>query len=445
MVIKPSRSGISYVSTSILILMRLRFFLLQTTLAVSIFALFSCDKEPSAPIVKTEWLRETSLFGVKVVGNVKDDGGDKNTERGICYGTRPLPDLSDNVLKADVNGYGAFAFEIEDLKKGSSFYFRAWARNSAGLSFGEVVGFSTSDVPSVTTADPSEITGATAFTGGNVISDGGKPISERGICFDTVPEPDISDNLTLAAEASKGEFTVKLIDLYPSKKYYYRAYAKNAAGVGYGETKTFVTTVLYAAGDSIFDQEGTKYPTIKILGKRWMAANLKTSKYRDGTAVTSIISNTEWPTNTTGACCIYDNTPANNGVYGKLYNWYTTVNAKNLCPTGWKVPSDSDWENLITYLGDVTKAGLKMRTTGTSLWTAPNEGATNSSGFSGVPGGSRSYFGGYGFKGTAAYFWTSDEQNSGYAKFRSLNYDNPTVTDGYDAKKVGMSIRCIEE
>jgi uncharacterized protein (TIGR02145 family) len=86
-----------------------------------------------------------------------------------------------------------------------------------------------------------------------------------------------------------------------------------------------------------------------------------------------------------------------------------------------------------------------MRTTGTSLWNAPNEGATNSSGFSGVPGGNRGDFGAFAFKGAAAFFWTSDQQNATYAKFRALNGNLSTVTDGYDRKKIGMSVRCVEQ
>ena len=406
---------------------------------------FSCEKEPLPPQVKTELLLETGLFSVRVAGNVKDVGGEKNTERGICYGTRALPDLSDVVLKDVVSGLGAYRFEIADLEKGKTYYFRAWARNSAGLSFGDVFSFSTADVPAIESAEPFEVTGATVMAGGNITADGGKPVLEAGICFDTLPDPDISDSLRFVSSPGTGSFTIKIIDLRPTQTYYYRAFARNAAGLAYGTVKSFTTTVLYTPGDTMSDQEGTKYPTIVILGKRWMAANLRTAKYRDGSSITNASTNAAWSSQTEGAWSVYDNQNSNNAVYGKLYNWFATVSPKELCPTGWKVPTDTDWENLIAYLGDVNKAGLKMRTTGTSLWNPPNAGADNSSGFSGVPGGNRGDFGAFGFKGAAAFFWTSTQFDATFARFRSLNGDLPTVTDGYDRKKVGMSVRCMEE
>ena len=344
-----------------------------------------------------------------------------------------------------LKGKGAYTLQITGLEKGKNYYFRAWARNSAGLVFGNVVDFSTADIPSVSTAEPQEITGATVLAGGNILADGGKPVLEAGICFDILPDPDISDSLRLASGISSGPFTLKIIDLNSTTTYYYRAFARNAAGIAYGETKQFETKVLYTPGDSITDQQGIKYPTIEILGKRWMAENLRSSVYRDGTQITNAKTATEWANQSGGAWCNYDNQAANDKIYGKLYNWLAVKGTKELCPAGWKVPSDADWDNLISYLGDVNKAGLKMRTTGTSLWNAPNQGATNSSGFSGVPGGNRGDFGAFGFKGSAAFFWTSTEFNSMYSRFRSLNGDLSTVTDGYDRKKIGMSVRCIEE
>jgi uncharacterized protein (TIGR02145 family) len=313
------------------------------------------------------------------------------------------------------------------------------------LVFGEVVSFSTADIPVVSTSDPSEITGATVIAGGNITYDGGKPVLEAGICFDTLPDPDVNDSLRKVSSPATGTFSIKIIDLNPTTTFYFRAFARNAAGIAYGETKSFTTTTLYTSGDTLIDQDGIKYPTIVILGKRWMASNLRTSKYRDGSAITNAKTNPEWTSQAGGAWCNYDNLALNDKTYGKLYNWFTVTSPKELCPTGWKVPSDADWDNLISYLGDVNKAGLKMRTTGTSLWNSPNEGATNSSGFSGVPGGSRSDFGSFGFKGAGAFFWTSSEFDATYSRFRSLNGDLPTVTDGYDRKKIGMSVRCMEE
>ena len=415
-----------------------------------VFLFFSCKKEDEKviiiPTVRTELVQEAELFSVTAGGNVSDDGGDNATERGICFSLRPVPDLSDSVFKDTLKGKGAYAIKIGGLEKGKSYYFRAWAKNSAGLVFGNVLNYSTADIPVLSTADPQEVTGATVMAGGNISGDGGKPVLEAGICYDTLPDPDVSDSLKKVSAPSVGAFSIKLIDLNPSTTYYYRAYARNAAGVAYGETKSFTTTVLYTPGDSLTDQQGIKYPTIEILGKRWMAENLRSSVYRDGSQITNAKTAAEWSSQTGGAWCNYDNQAPNNKIYGKLYNWLAVKGTKELCPTGWKVPSDADWDNLIAYLGDVNKAGLKMRTSGTSLWNAPNQGATNSSGFSGVPGGNRGDFGAFGFKGSAAYFWTSTQApNQDRAKFRALEGNLSTVSARDDYKKIGMSVRCVEE
>ena len=382
----------------------LRFSVFTASALLALFHFSSCKKEdPEAgikiPTVKSGSVTEISVFSVRFEGNLENDGGDKSCSRGIVFSIRTEPDLSDSVLTDSTLGSGSYSFEISGLEKGRTYYFRAWAKNSAGTAFGEIRSFNTANIPVLTTGEPQDITGATVMAGGNISSDGGKPILEAGICFDTLPEPDISDSLKRMQNPGTGTFSLKLIDLNPTTTYYYRAYARNAAGLAYGETRSFTTTVLYTPGDTMTDQEGRKYPTIIILGKRWMAANLRTAKYRDGSTITNAKTSTEWSSQTGGAWCNYDNLAANDAVYGKLYNWYTVVNSKELCPSGWKIPADSDWDDLIAYLGDVNKAGLKMRTTGTSLWNAPNEGATNSSGFSGVPGGNRGDFGSFAFKG----------------------------------------------
>ena len=159
---------------------------------------------------------------------------------------------------------------------------------------------------------------------------------------------------------------------------------------------------------TVTDVDGNTYSTITVGGAVWMAENLRTTKYNDGTAITTGLDNTAWTANTTGAYSIYDNDPANNTTYGKLYNWYA-VNTGKLAPAGWHVATEAEYTALVNSLGGTSVAGGKMKST-SSLWNAPNTGATNSSGFSGLPSGYRGSGGGYVLIGEAAYLWTSTER-----------------------------------
>jgi uncharacterized protein (TIGR02145 family) len=180
-----------------------------------------------------------------------------------------------------------------------------------------------------------------------------------------------------------------------------------------------------------------------------MAENLKTSKYSDGTTIPNITDNIQWSKLTTGAWSFYNNDAANNTKYGKLYNWYavspTTNGNKNICPTGWHVPTDAEWTILTDYLGGVSVAGGKMKEVGNTNWIGGNIGATNTSLFTGLPGGSRSSNGYYYYIGEKGYWWSSAEYNSYYAWFHNLSYFDWAAYSNSSNKSYGLSIRCIRD
>ena len=137
---------------------------------------------------------------------------------------------------------------------------------------------------------------------------------------------------------------------------------------------------------SLTDIDGNDYKTVTIGTQVWMVENLKTTKYNDGTAIPNITDNTSWAALTTGAYCDNINTPSISTTYGRLYNWYAVDNnagtkvasngGKNVCPTGWHVPSDAEWTTLTTYLGGESVAGGKLKETGTTHWQSPNTGVS---------------------------------------------------------------------
>ncbi len=204
-------------------------------------------------------------------------------------------------------------------------------------------------------------------------------------------------------------------------------------------------------GPNITDAEGNTYKTVTIGTQTWMAENLKVSKYSDGTVIPNITDNTQWYKNTTGAWSYYNNDVANNTKYGKLYNWFavskTTNGNKNVCPTGWHVPTDAEWTVLTDHLGGDTIAGGKLKEVGITSWKSPNTDATNTSLFSALPGGIRYYGGGYGGMGIGnyGYWWSSTEYDKGNAWYRGLNYFDDNANSYYYFKSGGLSVRCLRD
>jgi uncharacterized protein (TIGR02145 family) len=198
------------------------------------------------------------------------------------------------------------------------------------------------------------------------------------------------------------------------------------------------------------DQEGNTYKTIVIGTQEWMAENLNTSIYRNGDAIPTNLNNTAWQNTTSGAWAYYNNDASYACPYGKLYNWYTCVDARQLCPMGWHVPTDAEWTILTDYLGGQGMAGGKMKTTGTieaatGLWYSPNADATNSSGFSGAPGGYRSPSGEYDVIGGYGYWWSSSELGTLSAWVHFLDFVSGSAVRSNADKRNGFSVRCLRD
>lgn len=192
------------------------------------------------------------------------------------------------------------------------------------------------------------------------------------------------------------------------------------------------------------DGDDINYPIVKIGPQIWMAENLKTSKLKDGGAIDNVTGNGDWEGLSTPAYCLYDNNTANKDVYGALYNYYA-VNTDKLCPAGWVVPSDGDWEDLVTYLGGDTVAGAKLKEAGTTYWNSPNTGATNESGFSVRGGGYRGVNGTFGSFGVCDFLWSNTAQDADHFYYRYFASTINSVNKGPDVKTVGFSVRCIKE
>jgi uncharacterized protein (TIGR02145 family) len=182
------------------------------------------------------------------------------------------------------------------------------------------------------------------------------------------------------------------------------------------------------------------------IGKQvWMSENLNVDKFRIGDPIPEAKTIEEWKKakeNKQPAWCYYDNDPANGAKYGKLYNWYAVNDARGLAPKGWHIPTDAEWTLLTDHLGGMDIASTKMKST-SGWWD--NRNGTNSSGFSGLPGGYR-YFDGLFFPiGEYGYWWSSTEDDTRNAWSRYLGFNNRGVNRYDNFKEEGLSVRCLRD
>ena len=228
-------------------------------------------------------------------------------------------------------------------------------------------------------------------------------------------------------------------------KMWYSGYDNPLSGrIGYASSCIDTTPT-----GTVTDIDGNVYKTVKIGAQWWMAENLKVTHYQNGDSIPNVTDNTQWTNLTTGAYCNFDNDTTNVSIYGRLYNWYAVADSRNIAPEGWHVPSEAEWHILVDYLGGDAVAGGKLKATGTieggdGLWHEPNVGATNESGFTGLPGGYREPSGTFYAIGYGAYFWSSTVSDSDRAWSRFLRY-NGSDAYRFDDKYYGYSVRLVRD
>ena len=273
------------------------------------------------------------------------------------------------------------------------------------------VGTSNAVTPLVTTAQTEYITSTSAKFKGFVTASGGTPVTGRGFCWSTAPNPTVSDNHTVNGSGT-GRFTENLAGLTPGTTYYMRAYATNSVGTAYGEQQSFTTCDSLICDSTLTDYDGNIYHTVVIGQQCWMRENLRTTHLPNGTAI---------PVGTTVYYEPYRFIPNNDSSlvssYGYLYNRYAVMNGcspsntnpsgvQGICPTGWHVPSKAEWEQLVHFLGSRVEYrcgcdsnDIAQSLAATSGWQQSinpcspgfDVNANNSTGFSALPAGHYSY------------------------------------------------------
>lgn len=358
---------------------------------------------------------------------------EKVLERGVCWAITPNPTLENN-RTIDGNGSGAFKSLISGLKPATTYYARAYASYMSGVVFGNQISFTSLELATLTSTKVTGITAVTAISGGNITSDGGAPIIDRGVCWSPNVNPTISNN-KMSSGSGTGAFTTKITMLSANTTYYVRAYAINDAGAAYGEQFSFTTTsACNNVSNLTFDRQN--YNTIEIGNQCWLKDNINTGIFILNQYTSEDHADSK-NNNIIEKYC-YDNKEENCVLFGGLYDWDEMMlyqkqeGGKGICPDGWHVPSLTEWNTLIAFFGGETVAGAPMKKAG-------------SSGFEALAGGIRGANGNFNLMGSGAYFWTSTQIEENNAWGVSLLYRGTALSPMYRNKVMGLSVRCIKD
>jgi len=424
---------------------------------------------PVAPEMSTDSVTQVTSGSARVYGQVVRDGGQALVDRGFCYDTTTTPLLLHGVVQAPTLGPDpAFSGVINGLRGGRTYYVRSYGTHAAGTGYGLALSFYTPP------GFPQLNTGAAAVTGafsgrvtGSVVDEGGSPVTARGICWASGRVPTTADDTTINGTGA-GTFTGTLSRLSPATTYQARAYGTNAIGTAYGGVVVVTTpNAPYACGTPVMDTTGFVYPTVQIGGQCWTATNLRTAKYRNGDAVPGGLDSTAWSTTQQGAWAVNSSEPQFEVNYGKLYNAHAALDPRGLCPTGWRVATDPDWQALVQFLQfsgydngstRVDGAGFALKScrqlngggpAGCSTADHPRWNSHNlyygadSYGFAALPGGSLSSSGATftASGGTGSWWCATPSGSSAWYVQLSSTEGNLSRTTG--SRQNGRSVRCV--
>jgi len=224
-------------------------------------------------------------------------------------------------------------------------------------------------------------------------------------------------------------------------------YSLNTMGLFLLSISISFKSIAQESTETVQDICGNVYPIITIGKQVWMKEDLKTTRYSNGDSIGTTIPATLDITNepTPKYQWAYDGNESNAETYGRLYTWYAATDDRNICPTGWHVPSDADWSTLTTYLAGEYIAGGKLKETGIIHWKSPNTEATNESGFRALPGGYRYGNGTFYDIGGTGNWWSSTEVSANNAWCYTMYNNLRNVNKHYGKKTNNLSVRCVRD
>jgi uncharacterized protein (TIGR02145 family) len=406
-----------------------------------------CQKEQE-PSVSTNPVSNITKTRVTAGGTIIDEGSSEVISRGVCW-SRDMEPTIDDCKTTDGKGSGSFSSNMSVLLEDVEYYVRAYATNAYGTGYGAVVAFSSyGESPSVKSAPATNVSAASATLHAVV--------NAHNLATDVSFEYGTTAGYGITAAVAEGpvngiantEIHLDITELTMADVYHFRVKAVNALGTTYGNDLTFNTLLA--------DAEGRTYNTVTIGKQVWMQENLKTTVYGNGdpiltTPVASQDITSEISPKYQWSCTNVEN--------GRYYTYYTVMDSRGVCPTGWHVPSDNEWTALTDYLSnngygfegnakDIAKS--LAATSGYEADKTPgnvgnDQASNNSSGFTGLSTGGRHSNGVLSFVGQHGIWWSSTESTPAFALFRCIGYIPAEVFRGIFSQSYGLPVRCLKD
>ena len=355
------------------------------------------------------------------------------------------------------SNYAYFRYmDCNSRNLGNTYDYKSYGRQVRCLRDPQLANTDGQTVPVVTTAAVANVSAISATCGGNVTSDGGSVVTARGVCWSTTENPTVNDSHTTDG-SGVGNFTSSITGLTANTTYYVRAYATNAIGTAYGESFTFTTGGQPCAGaPTVTDVDGNTYATVQIGQQCWMKENLRAKHYSGGGNV-----DFRYPNNTSGT----------QTTYGLLYSWETVMNGalssngnpsfvQGICPSGWHLPSRSEWEQLRSYVGSLSTCRCDNNSNYIAKALAAPNGWTNYSWSSCNPGYNQEANNATGFTAMPAgwfridtysdftldnCWWSTTQYNNERACRTAVVYNQSDLNFADEYKNFYLSVRCVKD